>query len=199
MTGAIRPRHRRNHRSVRNAVEMTASDASRDNSKPFSNDRLRNNNVSLNNNSSVNNVRINGVEMISNDKPSRNNGRLRNNNALNNNARRNENEARSSVRTYGAETTSSDVVMNSAKIRNGRRRNVNAWNWSVRGSNRISDRICGVETISDAQTLDARGSLTNNAAKLSDSELANKDRNPIAGVDRDNATIQTGNVDNRMC
>ena len=105
-----------------------------------------------------NNVRINGVEMTSNDKdkPSSNNGRLKNNSALSNNARRNENEALSSVRTHGAETTSSDVVMTSARIRNVRRRNVSAWKWSVRGSNRISDRICGVETISDAQTLGAR-------------------------------------------
>ena len=91
VTGAIRPRHRRNHQSGRNAVEMTASDASRGNSKPFSNGKLRNNNVSLNNNSSVNNVRINGVEMTSNDKPSSNNGRLKNNSALSNNAGRNEN------------------------------------------------------------------------------------------------------------
>jgi hypothetical protein len=89
--------------------------------------------------------------------------------------------------------------MNSARIRNVRRRNVSAWKWSVRGSNRISDRICGVETISDAQTLYVKGSLTNNAAKLSDSERANRDKNPIACVDRDNATIQIGNVDNRMC
>jgi hypothetical protein len=182
-----------------NGVEMISND------KPSSNNgRLKINsalssNANRNESEARSNVRINGVEMTSNDKPSNNNGRLKINSALTNNARRNENEARSSVRTHGAETTSSDVVMNSARIRNGRRRNVTVWNWSVRGSNRISDRTCGAEMISGAETMAARISLRNNAAKFSDNETANKDRNPIAGVDRDNATIQTGNVDNRMC
>src|SRR6266404_6013046 len=195
VAGAISLSNRRNHRSARNAVEMTASDASRDNNQPFSNDKLRINNVRPSNSS----VRINGVETISNDKPGSNNGRFRNNSALSNSGRRNENAARSSGRIHGGETTSRDALISSARMSSGRRRNVRVWNWSVRGSSRISDRTYGAETISAVEKMGASINRSNNAVKLSASNKANKVRNPTAGVDRDNATIQTGNVNSKIC